>query len=363
MTGLYIHIPFCEAICHYCDFVKRVPSNKAMINTYLETLGKELNTYRDRFSDVSTIYVGGGTPSMLDLSQSRELFEQLKEINADEYTIEVNPESYTPSKGQLMKAYGVNRISLGVQTFDGGLLTYLNRKHTNDQVFEVVKDLRAQGISNISIDLIFGIPGQTEAMIQEDLRQVGSLGIKHISWYQLILEEKTVFWHLFKKGQFHPMEDDEAARWYEHITTSLGQMGFNQYEISSYAIEGHQSVHNTLYWTMADYIGCGLGAHGFLDGIRYENHQSLERYQRSYVKTSYETTKTDRMADTLIFGLRMNKGVNIDQFEKTFMVSPFLAYDALDRHLEDGLVEVVDRHLRLTERGRLLGNQVFMAFV
>jgi oxygen-independent coproporphyrinogen III oxidase len=363
MRGLYIHIPFCESICHYCDFVKRIPKDDAMVTDYLDVLSREIAHYRSRYESFDTIYVGGGTPSMLSKEDLDRLFLMLQGLNPLEYTIEVNPESYTTQKGLRMKAAGINRVSLGVQTTDPGMRRYLNRRHSDDDVLFAINDLRRIGITNISVDLIFGIPGQTRAMIDRDLEMVRSLRPDHLSWYQLILEEKTVFHHLYRHGMFTPVAEDELALTYRHVTDALEGSGYRQYEISNYAAEGKESLHNTLYWTMQDYVGVGLGAHGFIDGVRYENNRLLGEYEKAFVKDSHMTTPDERMADHMIFGLRMNRGVDLDEIKRLYGRDPFEAYPELDDHLNEGLVMIEDNRIMLTERGRLLGNQVFMAFV
>src|SRR5690554_2194732 len=187
MKGLYVHIPFCEYICHYCDFVKRVPKNKDMIDTYLKALVKEIHTYQKHFDQIETIYIGGGTPSMLDKDQLSFLLSALIDIHPIEYTFEMNPESYTEEKGLILRQYGVNRISLGVQTFNQDLLHYLNRGHTNEDVFHVIKHLKSIGFDNISVDLIYAIPNQTTDDLAYDLEMIKQLDIKHVSCYSLIL--------------------------------------------------------------------------------------------------------------------------------------------------------------------------------
>lgn len=363
MKGLYVHIPFCGAICHYCDFAKRVPKNDQMIDEYLDRLIEEITSYQSHFDDIQTIYIGGGTPSLLTTTQLKKLFESLKDIHPLEYTIEVNPESYTREKGLLMKSYGVNRVSLGVQTFNEHLLLYLNRKHTNQQVFDTISHLKSIDIPYLSIDLIYAIPGQTMSDLATDLAYIKSLDITHVSLYSLILEDKTYFYHQYLHGKFYPTEQDLEADMYGHIMNELNQQGFEQYEISNYAKKGHTSKHNILYWSLDEYIGVGLGAHGFVDGYRTYNERALPKYLDHFMKEKVEQTSDMLLQDALIFGLRKTAGVHIKTIESRFNIDLFDRYPHLKVRLDEGLVEIEDGYLKLTKKGLFLGNQVFMEFI
>lgn len=363
MKGLYIHIPFCEHICHYCDFVKRVPKNDEMIETYLKALRKEILSYQNHFSTIETIYIGGGTPSMLTVDQLTFLFESLVDIHPVEYTIEVNPESYTEDKGKLFKSFGINRVSLGVQTFNEKLLEYLNRKHTNQKVYDTVDHLKSIGIKHISIDLIYAIPGQTIEDLYEDLKHIDQLNITHVSCYSLILEEKTYFYHQYLRGKFEQMDEDTEASMYQIVMNELKKQGFEHYEISNYAKEKHYSKHNLIYWTLGEYIGVGLGAHGFVDGYRTYNERALPKYLVEPMKEKTYQTKEMLIQDELIFGLRKIQGVHIDSLENTYHIKLFDIYPKLTEKIDIGLVEVKEGYLKLTEKGIFLGNQVFMVFV
>ncbi|MDY0074501.1 MAG: radical SAM family heme chaperone HemW [Acholeplasmataceae bacterium] len=363
MKGLYVHIPFCESICHYCDFVKRIPQNQEMIDRYLSSLIEEINTYHNHFKSIETIYVGGGTPSMLSVEQLTRLFDALKDIHPQEYTIEVNPESYTKEKGKLFKDYGLNRISLGVQTFDQKLLEYLNRKHTKEHVFDVIHHLKTLDIPYISIDLIYAIPGQTLKMLKRDLAYIHELDITHVSCYSLILEEKTYFYHQYLKGLFHEMDQDMEATMYDVVIKELKKQGFEHYEISNYAKHGHYSKHNLIYWTLGEYIGVGLGAHGFVDGYRTYNHRKLNDYYQNSLDHKVFQTQELLLQDDLIFGLRKIKGVSIDEIESKYQIKLLEKYPSLIDKMNLGLVEIKEGRLKLTEKGIFLGNQVFMVFI
>lgn len=363
MKGLYVHIPFCESICSYCDFVKRIPKDESMVEHYIDELIREIESNCDHFDTIDTIYIGGGTPSMLTPRQMDRLFDALKPIDPIEFTIEVNPESYTREKGERFKTYGINRVSLGVQTFDPTLLSTLNRKHHPQEVDAVVGHLNEIKMEQISLDMIFAIPGQTLDALAEDLEHVKRLDVSHISYYSLILEEKTVFHELFQKGELALVENDLEARMYRTIIDTLSSFGYEHYEISNFAKPHSQSLHNTLYWTLSEYIGCGLGAHGFLGGVRYVNHKRISDYHKPWKKETHETTVEECLADELIFGLRMLDGVDLKQLEKRYGVDPFVRYPELLKTLEEGLVEVEGSRLKLTEKGLFYGNRVFMVFI
>ena len=363
MKGLYIHIPFCEHICHYCDFVKRVPKNKEMIDAYLVALQDEIYSYRDHFQSIETIYIGGGTPSMLDLNQLEYLFKMLTDIHPSEYTIEVNPESYSFEKGELFKTYGINRISLGVQTFNNQLLNYLNRKHTKQHVFDVVDHLKSLGFTRISVDLIYAIPGQKIEDLYQDLKYIQDLNITHISCYSLILEEKTYFYHQYLRGKFEQMDEDTEAQMYEIVMDELKKQGFNHYEISNYAKEDHYSKHNLIYWTLGEYIGVGLGAHGYIDGYRTQNHRALAKYLINPIEERKYQEKDTLLQDELIFGLRKIDGVSLSMIKDKYGVEVFKKYPQLQEKIELGLIKIENDHLKLTDKGLFLGNQVFMVFI
>lgn len=363
MKGLYVHIPFCESICHYCDFVKRVPKNEQMMDEYLNHLVEEIKSYQDHFKTIDTIYIGGGTPSMLSVKQLTVLLDAMKEIHPNEYTIEVNPESYTEDKGALFKHYGINRISLGVQTFNQELLHYLNRKHTTDHVLSVIDHLKKIGIPRLSIDLIYAIPGQTMEMLDHDLKMIEQLNITHVSCYSLILEEKTYFYHQYLKGNFHQMDEDMEAMMYERVMNTLKAQGFEHYEISNYAKNGHQSMHNNLYWTLSEYIGVGLGAHGYIDRYRTYNHRHLQDYFRTWMERKEYQTEDMLLQDDLIFGLRRIDGVDMAYIEDRYHLSLFEKYPQLNDKMNLGLIEIKEGRLKLTQQGLFLGNQVFMVFI
>lgn len=363
MKGLYIHIPFCEHICHYCDFVKQVPKNDDVIDLYLENLIKEINSYNDHFNSIKTIYIGGGTPSMLKEYQLEKLLSNLSKIHPTEFTIEVNPESYSEEKGHIFKQYGINRVSLGVQSFNDDILKYVNRKHNKDDVFKAVNHLKTIGINNISIDLIYAIPNQTTEMLYDDLKYIKELNINHVACYSLILEDKTYFHHQFVRGKFKPVDNEVEGMMFEIVIKELKKMGFTHYEISNFAKNNSFSKHNLLYWTLGEYIGVGLGAHGFIDHNRTYNVRSIHQYNNQAEQLKVKQSTKDLLSDELIFGLRLIKGINIEYVENKYNIKLFEHFKDLKSKFNEGLIEVNNGYLRLTDKGVFFGNQVFESFV
>lgn len=362
MKGLYVHIPFCEHICFYCDFCKRVPKNKEMVVAYLNTLKVEYERVKDMKFD--TIYIGGGTPSMLDLDVLTNLLELFKNQNPTEFTIEVNPESYTEEKGLLFKKFGVNRVSLGVQTFNEKILKKLNRHHVNDDVFNTVNHLYKIGIDNVSVDLIFALPNQTIKDIKCDLDMIGRLGIKHISYYSLILEEKTAFHVWYQQDKYMPQDIDVEADMYVFILDELKKMGYIQYEISNFAkSEKYQSKHNILYWTLSPYEAIGAGSHGFNEMDRYTHSTNITSYINDPSITKFSQTSENLYEDFLIFGLRMTKGINLDEVKKRFNRDPLNDFPTLLSYINEGYLDYSKPYLSLTRKGLLVMNQIVEVFL
>ncbi|MBE0701548.1 MAG: radical SAM protein, partial [Acholeplasmataceae bacterium] len=270
---------------------------------------------------------------------------------------------YTKDKGDLFKRYGVNRVSLGVQTFHQELHHYLNRKHTNEQVYEAVRHLKKIGINNINIDLIYAIPGQTMTDLEMDLLAIDKLDINHVSCYSLILEDKTYFYHQYLRGNFKTVDQDVEANMFQIVMETLKKQGFEHYEISNYAKNKKFSMHNLIYWTLGEYIGCGLGAHGFIEGYRTYNHRALPTYEKAFMEKKIHQTPDVLLADELIFGLRKLEGVSLKMINEKYGVDLMETYPSLKEKMDLNLVKIENGMLKLTEKGLFLGNQVFMVFI
>ena len=307
VKSLYIHIPFCNKICDYCDFTKLQYFRNFAIS-YLEALKEELKGYP--IKDLKTIYVGGGTPTALE----DDLFEELLKIidtytdGVQEYTFEANPESLSLSKIKMLKAHSVNRISIGVQTTNDKMLKMVNRDHSFSEVQEAIKNLREAGIDNINIDLILGLPHTSEKILKEDLKNILSLGVKHVSCYGLTVNPHTV---LFTKG-FKEPEGDILRKYYDIVEETLTKNGFVHYEVSNWAKPGYQSEHNLTYWRNEQYYGCGLGASGYIKDIRYKNTINLSQYlTRVFVSEKEEVSERDKLTYQIMLNLRTIEGLNM----------------------------------------------------
>lgn len=363
MRGMYVHIPFCDAICHYCDFVKHVSKGHDHNMKYLEALKNEIQSYYEKYPHVDTIYIGGGTPSALNHEELTFLLDTLSMYHPIEYTIEVNPESYDHEKGIIMKAYGINRVSLGVQTFNQKHLERLNRKHTNQMVFDTIASLKSLGITNLNVDLIYALEHQTVEELHHDIDTLISLDIPHVSAYSLIIEEKTFFSHQLKRNKFVKTDEDTEATMYDVVIDRFKDAGYDHYEISNFAKEDKTSLHNTLYWTLQDYIGVGLGAHGFIDNKRTYNHKAMSKYIVDPLKEVIEQDEETLRNDHLLFKLRMTQGIDLNMVKSKYKDDIFNLYPSLLGFIDDGLLIIEDNHLKLTRRGLQLGNLVFMVFI
>ena len=364
MKGLYIHIPFCHKICSYCDFVKRIPKSKESIDDYLRKLVEEITLYQSEFDSIETIYIGGGTPSLLDIDQLTYLFESLKSIRPIEYTIEINPETYTHEKGKLFKKYGLNRFSLGVETFDDSLLKVLKRSHTNEDVYNTINSLISIGLSNINIDMMYATPGQTLEMLELDLSKLIELNPIHVSYYSLIYEEHTYLYYKYKRNQLDVVDNDIEAIMYGRVIDELKYNGYNHYEISNFSKDGYESKHNLIYWTLGEYIGVGLGASGFFNNVRTLNTANMNLYlDNKFIMNSTPQIDEFLLEDEMIFGLRKIDGVNIEYINNKYNINVVEKYSELTNLIEEGLVEIDQGYLKLTRKGIFFGNRVFMVFL
>lgn len=370
MTAVYIHIPFCERICTYCDFPKRIGTLKQM-DAYLEALAQEVKGYLP-IPPLRSLYIGGGTPSILSHAQLLKLKSIISMFQFEtdyEFTIECNPEHITPELVCFYHTMGVNRISLGVQTFNSRLLKLLNRNHNRETVFQAVEWLRNGGFTNISIDLIFALPMQEVKDLQADLEYLMELNPEHVSYYSLILEEKTVLNKWVSEHKIELLENEVEAEMYELVLQKLNASGYHHYEISNFAKENKASVHNTTYWQNQHYYGLGMAASGYLAGIRYTNTHLLGDYiarieqNKSVVEISEVLSRDTILKEAMMLGLRMISGVELSAFKKRYGVD-CLSYFAkeLDYLQKQGWIEI-DTHVRLTHAGLFYGNEVFGAFL
>lgn len=374
--AVYIHIPFCRHICPYCDFNK-VRIKGQPVWAYLEALRKEMAqalALAPPFQ-VETVYIGGGTPTALSFDQMRFLLQTINSLFAPfrpfvEFTVEANPGTVDGELLQMMFEEGVNRLSLGVQAFDQDLLTRLGRIHTVEDVYRSIELARAAGFSNLSIDLMFGLPGQSVDQFDETLSRALKLDLPHLSAYSLKIEEGTPFYKLYKANKLALPDEDEEADMYERVIDRLREAGYVHYEISNFARPGFESKHNLTYWRNEEYYGFGAGAHGYVKGVRYMNVEGIKEYIRlveekgSAQAEAHPVSKKEAMEESIILGLRLAEGISGSSFRKRFGVTLEEQYGQVLNHLlEKGLLAKDGDGYRLTKKGLFLGNEVFASFL
>ncbi|WP_027407857.1 radical SAM family heme chaperone HemW [Anoxybacteroides tepidamans] len=376
IRAIYLHIPFCSQICHYCDFNK-VFFKGQPVAEYLQAMEREMKHTLEMAPTrkLHTIFVGGGTPTVLEMHQLEfflnSIHKHLPFAAGDvEFTFEANPNELSQEKLKLLKDAGVNRLSFGVQTFDDELLQRIGRTHRQRDVLQVIEMAKNIGFSNISIDLMYGLPGQTIEQLRDTLRMTFSLDVQHVSAYSLIIEPKTVFYNLMRKGRLLLPSQEEEAEMYEEIMEQMERHGYKQYEISNYARPGFESRHNLTYWNNEEYYGIGAGAHSYINGVRNVNAGPLKKYIGLVEKTSvpyverHEVTHEERMEEEMFLGLRKTEGVSKQRFAEKFLRSLNDVFkEPIEREKQKGLLEETESHIRLTHRGKLLGNEVFQAFI
>jgi oxygen-independent coproporphyrinogen-3 oxidase len=359
IEALYVHVPFCDDICSYCDFV-RVRTNAKLIESYLLALQAE--TARIQQHAINTIYIGGGTPSALNLEELETLFQILEPYShgLKEYTIEMNPESVSAEKAALCRRYGINRVSFGVQSFDANELAMMNRHHDVAMIESGLAALRAEGITNISIDLIYGLPHQTLDIWKNNLRQALALKTEHISLYALTIEPNSQFGR--DKVQAAPSELEEDM-YFEALDT-LRSAGFERYEISNFTRQ-RRSHHNLHYWHMDEYLGLGPGAVSFVGGQRIENTAKLTYYfDGRFHANVQDLTHEDQMFEAIMMGLRTLEGIELKKFETRFQTRLLERYAvAIERAQAKGWLEVTPTHVRCNDVGLGLLHDVVLLFM
>ncbi|KEZ51079.1 radical SAM family heme chaperone HemW [Metabacillus indicus] len=375
VQAAYFHIPFCEQICHYCDFNKVFLKNQP-VDEYLDSMHKEMkNTVKKTPADrLKTIFIGGGTPTALNEFQMEKLLTSIAEEfpvgGLHEYAAEANPGEVSLEKLKIMKELGVNRLSFGVQTFNDRLLEKIGRSHRSEDVMKTIGLAEKAGFDNISIDLMYGLPGQTMDDFKETLHTAFSLDVQHYSSYSLIVEPKTVFYNLMSKGKLLLPPQEEEAAMYELLMEEMDKHGFAQYEISNFAKPGYESMHNLTYWNNEEYFGIGAGAHSYGGGVRRANAGPLKKYMSLVEEEGFPYTsehivsKAEAMEEEMFLGLRKSAGVSRARFyEKFGMRMEQVFGQQIKEQIANGLIEENGDFLSLTHKGKLLGNEVFQAFL
>ena len=369
-SSAYVHIPFCTQICYYCDFSKVFIKNQP-VDAYLEHLIQETRSYE--IGKLRTLYIGGGTPTALSAQQLAYLLTELPKVmdlsEVEEFTIEANPGDLDPDKIAVLKDSQVNRVSLGVQTFDNKMLKKIGRSHKEQDIYDNIRHLKQAGFDNISIDLIYALPGQTMDQVKENVAKAIDLDIPHMSLYSLILENHTVFMNRMRRGKLPLPKEELEAEMFEYIIEELEKAGFEHYEISNFSKPGFESRHNLVYWDNAEYYGLGAGASGYVDGIRYKNHGPIRHYLEAVEAgkariTEEHLTLEEKMEEELFLGLRKKTGVSKARFEEKFGISFDQRYGQVVASLtEQGLLVPDDKQVRMTKRGLFLGDTVAEKFI
>ncbi|WP_139490441.1 radical SAM family heme chaperone HemW [Brevibacillus dissolubilis] len=376
-TSVYMHIPFCTNKCYYCDFNSFVTKNPQLVWDYLDALKNEMKLTFEQtpVEEVKTIFVGGGTPSYLEHDQMKYFLEAVQEhlgryfASDIEFTMEANPGTTDVEKLTIMRSFGVNRLSFGVQSFDNALLERIGRIHDTDAVYRSIDNAVAAGFSNMSIDLMFGLPDQTMETFAESLNKALKLPLTHLSSYGLKVEENTLFHTLYQKDQLPLPTEEQELEMYLYLIETLEKHGLHMYEISNFAKPGCESRHNKTYWLNNDYYGLGAGAHGYVGGQRHVNAGPLAIYLQKAKEglprvDEYRISTKEQMEDQMILGLRLREGVDLARFQARFHRTVEDEFGAIvTEQKAKGMLEEVDGHLRLTEQAIPLGNEVFACFL
>ena len=384
--GIYIHIPFCRQKCFYCDFPS-FAGKERMIGPYLEALEQEMGQVRQRLWDrgeavfgsdgklaPGTIYIGGGTPTVLETVALPDVFYLLQKHidveHAGEITIEANPGTVDGEKLRLLHGFGINRLSLGVQAFDDGCLKAIGRIHSGQEAAEAVAEAQDAGFANISVDLMYGLPGQDMNMLRESVETALSLGVQHISIYGLQLEEGTVFDKLHQQGKLVLPSDELTEEMYDYITAFLPERGYYRYEISNFALTGYESRHNLSYWQDVPYLGFGSGAHSYWGDCRYQNSARIEVYMeevfqgRAMCHVEEKVTEKAHIEEFCFLALRTAAGISVRRFAAVFGRDVHELYgEQIRRLVEKGLLLEDRERLYLSQLGMKYGNQVFAEFL
>lgn len=369
-TSAYVHIPFCTQICYYCDFSKVFIKNQP-VDSYLEHLLQEFHSYD--IQKLRTLYIGGGTPTALSAPQLEVLLDGLtKNLDLsvlEELTIEANPGDLDEDKIVVLKNSAVNRVSLGVQTFDDKMLKKIGRSHLEKDIYENIDRLKLAGFDNISIDLIYALPGQTMEQVKDNVAKAITLDIPHMSLYSLILENHTVFMNRMRRGKLPLPKEEVEAEMFEYIIAALELAGFEHYEISNFSKPGFESRHNLVYWDNAEYYGIGAGASGYVNGVRYKNHGPIRHYLKAVEEGNARIHEEhlslrEQMEEEMFLGLRKKTGVSKARFEEKFGTSFENIYGQVVRDLcHQDLLQIEGQQIRMTKKGLFLGDTVAERFI
>ena len=375
MLGLYIHIPFCVRKCKYCDF-NSFKLNIDEKKKYLSALSKEMELYKEKIGqkEIDSIFVGGGTPSILNEEEIKILFDNINlnfKIKEDaEITMECNPGTLTLNKLKTMKKCGVNRLSIGLQAVQNHHLKYIGRIHTFEEFEKNYHEAKKVGFDNINIDLMYALPNQTKEDWMESLEKVVNLNPTHISAYSLILEENTELFDMYERKEFKLLDEDTDIEMYEYTINYLKSHGYNQYELSNYAKEGFECKHNILYWKCENYVGIGTSASGFLDETRYNNLCEIDKYEelilngKKPIEWEEKLSIKDKIEESIFLGLRMNEGIKFKDFKNKYDFNFLEEYkNEIEKLTKLQLIDINETGMKLTQKGKEISNSVFVEFI
>lgn len=371
VKALYIHIPFCDHICIYCDFYKMLKTNDE-VNRYFNYLIKEIDLKKEYLNNIETIYIGGGTPSVIDENNLLKLFNKLSLYidlsKIKEFTFECNPKDVNLNLISIFKKYNVNRISLGVQTLNNHKLKILNRNHIDNDVYKAINLLKDNNIDNISCDLIYGLRDDNIELLKNDAIKLINLGVKHLSCYTLIVEDRTILKHMIDTINYKPLDDDKEALIYYNLSLFLEKNNFKRYEISNYCLEGYESKHNLIYWMNENYIGIGAGASYFINNVRYKNISNLKKYYSGIENNQlvYEEkevlTKEDDIFNEIMLKLRTSKGINLKDFSKKYNIS-FKDVTDYNKHINEGNLIEKDGYVYINPKKTYVMNSILVDLI
>ncbi|MCF6465605.1 radical SAM family heme chaperone HemW [Clostridium sp. Cult2] len=370
--GIYVHIPFCSSKCYYCDFVS-FPNQYNKIDKYINYLIVEIEKYKEILKEytVKTIFIGGGTPSYLEGQHIGRVLEHIyKTFNSDEIeeiTIETNPGTLNEEKLKLYKEYGIDRISIGVQSLNDNLLKSIGRGHTSMDFYRSFELMRNLNFKNVNVDLIYGLPNQTLKDCERTLEEIVNLDVEHISYYSLILEDNTLMNKWYKEGRIKLPDEEIEREMYHYGISFLKSKGYNHYEISNFSKEGIECKHNLFYWQLKPYIGFGIAAHSNINNKRFWNYNNFKDYFISLEKNKYpidgeeHIDKEMEIAEYFIMGLRLIEGINKNVFKERFKIKVEDIYeDVLVKYKNRGLLHIDDEWIRFTPKGLDLSNIVYV---
>jgi oxygen-independent coproporphyrinogen-3 oxidase len=370
--GLYIHIPFCRSKCLYCDF-NSYEKRESDAAEYVKALMREIEAYQNKYNfTYKTVFIGGGTPTVINYNLIGDLMEKLGSHikTGAEITMESNPGTVTPESLKYYRNLGINRLSIGLQACQEGLLRGLGRIHNLEDFLYAYESARKAGFDNINTDLMFALPNQTQKMWEETLEKVVNLGVDHISCYSLILEEGTKLYELYQEGKVRLPDEEQDREMYKTAVDILGSHGYSQYEISNFARKNMECKHNLLYWRNEEYLGFGAGSHSKLEGVRFWNYKDIDKYNNIImqgklpVEGQEELSINEDMWETIFLALRLNEGLDLQEFENKYKVNFQIRYDdVLSKLMNQGLVMMESGRLKLTKRGIDLSNSVFVEFI